>query len=444
MRRFILSRRAPFILAIMAQMMMRPSAADRPDLRHPARGHPRGLHAQPRASGPHARGAAQGARACCRDRPDHAAARHGCGGCSASGRPARAACLTGVTARARVDTGPAAGHSSSSCNQDERIVPTLAATTDLLHLFGDPTRVRLLALLARHELTVAELTAILELAQSRVSTHLGRLREAGLLRDRRDGRLDLLRAERRRDAGGGARAVDAARRARSRTPCSTPTRARCEALLRARDEGARLARRRRGPDGAALLAGPHLGGDRARRSSGCCGWATCSTAASGDGAVAQLLAPRARTLTCLDRSPRVLGAARARLAARAERALPASASCTRFPSRDARFDQVLLLQRPRLARATRRGAGRRGARVLRPGGGLALVTLDAHAARRRRPRATATCTPGFKPAALQAAAGAGRARGRALRRHVARAPPAALPGRDRLRPQARARSRSRR
>jgi ArsR family transcriptional regulator len=35
---------------------------------------------------------------------------------------------------------------------------------------------------------------------------------------------------------------------------------------------------------------------------------------SGDGTIAQLLAPRARSITCLDRSPRVLAAARARLA----------------------------------------------------------------------------------------------------------------------------------
>src|SRR4029077_16997496 len=68
---------------------------------------------------------------------------------------------------------------------------TLAATTDLLHLFGDPTRIRLLALLARHQLTVSELTAILEVAQSRVSTHLGKLREPGLLRDRRNGASTL-------------------------------------------------------------------------------------------------------------------------------------------------------------------------------------------------------------------------------------------------------------
>src|SRR5512143_2697673 len=66
-------------------------------------------------------------------------------------------------------------------------MPSLAHTVDLLHVFGDPTRVRLVALLARHELTVAELTAVTGLAQSRVSTHLGRLREAGILRDRRQG-----------------------------------------------------------------------------------------------------------------------------------------------------------------------------------------------------------------------------------------------------------------
>src|SRR5262247_3337784 len=63
----------------------------------------------------------------------------------------------------------------------------LGDTVDLLRLFGDPTRVRLAALLERDELTVAEITRITELPQSRVSTHLGKLREAGVLRDRREG-----------------------------------------------------------------------------------------------------------------------------------------------------------------------------------------------------------------------------------------------------------------
>ena len=63
----------------------------------------------------------------------------------------------------------------------------LEAWSTRLKVFADATRVRLLALLAREELTVAELSAITQLAQPRVSTHLAKLKEAGLARDRRAG-----------------------------------------------------------------------------------------------------------------------------------------------------------------------------------------------------------------------------------------------------------------
>ena len=53
--------------------------------------------------------------------------------------------------------------------------------------FSDTTRVRILALLEREELAVQELMEVLGMAQSRVSRHLAILREAGLLKDRRDG-----------------------------------------------------------------------------------------------------------------------------------------------------------------------------------------------------------------------------------------------------------------
>jgi ArsR family transcriptional regulator len=73
-------------------------------------------------------------------------------------------------------------------------------STDLLQkifrTLGDPTRVRILALLEREELAVHELMEVLGMAQSRVSRHLGILREAGLLRDRRDGTYALYRFER--------------------------------------------------------------------------------------------------------------------------------------------------------------------------------------------------------------------------------------------------------
>ena len=58
---------------------------------------------------------------------------------------------------------------------------------------ADPTRIRILFLLEREELAVQELMEVLGMAQSRVSRHLGILREAGLLRDRRDGTFVLYR-----------------------------------------------------------------------------------------------------------------------------------------------------------------------------------------------------------------------------------------------------------
>ncbi len=65
---------------------------------------------------------------------------------------------------------------------------------------ADPTRVRILALLEREELAVQELMDVLGMAQSRVSRHLGILREAGLLRDRREGTFVFYRFAAPQDA----------------------------------------------------------------------------------------------------------------------------------------------------------------------------------------------------------------------------------------------------
>ena len=47
---------------------------------------------------------------------------------------------------------------------------------DILKALSDPTRLRLLALLAREELSVAELQEILGMGQSRISSQLALLR----------------------------------------------------------------------------------------------------------------------------------------------------------------------------------------------------------------------------------------------------------------------------
>ena len=57
-----------------------------------------------------------------------------------------------------------------------------------LKLLADETRLRLLLLLGREELSVLEIQEILGMGQSRISSHLGQLRRGGLLTDRRAGK----------------------------------------------------------------------------------------------------------------------------------------------------------------------------------------------------------------------------------------------------------------
>ena len=61
-------------------------------------------------------------------------------------------------------------------------------TADTLKLLSDPTRLRLLGLLEKEELSVAELQDILGMGQSRISSHLGLLRQGELVIDRKDGK----------------------------------------------------------------------------------------------------------------------------------------------------------------------------------------------------------------------------------------------------------------
>lgn len=59
--------------------------------------------------------------------------------------------------------------------------------SDLFRVLGDPTRLRLLALLAEEPLTVSEIQEVIGVGQSTVSGHLAQLRRAGLVSAHRDG-----------------------------------------------------------------------------------------------------------------------------------------------------------------------------------------------------------------------------------------------------------------
>ena len=250
----------------------------------------------------------------------------------------------------------------------------LQQSVELLGALADPTRVRLLSLLETDELSVQELTAITELGQSRVSTHLARLREAELVQSRRAGSQRYYRSQWNtapEDARGLWRAV----RAQLSDSVLEGDRSRREALLAARDAEAPWV------DTIAGRMEHHYSPGRTwealtRGLLGFVEFGEVLDVGCGDGTVAQLLAPRSRQYTGLDKSEKVLAAARRRLGDADEvefikgdmKALPFDAD---------RFDQVLLFhvltyaQRPAQTISEAK-------RVLRPGGTLALVTLAKH------------------------------------------------------------------
>ncbi len=65
----------------------------------------------------------------------------------------------------------------------------VATLTEMFHLLGDATRVRILDALGRAELCVSDLAALLELSDSAISHQLRLLRSLRLVRARRDGRM---------------------------------------------------------------------------------------------------------------------------------------------------------------------------------------------------------------------------------------------------------------
>lgn len=64
--------------------------------------------------------------------------------------------------------------------------PTVADLDALFKAFADPTRLRILSVLAAGELCVCDIVEILDLPQPTVSRHLGALRAAGLVEVERE------------------------------------------------------------------------------------------------------------------------------------------------------------------------------------------------------------------------------------------------------------------
>ncbi|MFA5265749.1 MAG: metalloregulator ArsR/SmtB family transcription factor [Opitutaceae bacterium] len=179
------------------------------------------------------------------------------------------------------------------------------ASWEIFKSLSDPTRLRLLALLMREELSVAELQEILGMAQSRISSQLALLRQADLVRDRREGKKAFYSL--RED-------IDPKKQALVR--CALDSVVDLAIMGEDRDNLDRilLKRRRQAEQYFNLIAGRLGKGYCPGRSWEAIGHLalrlvpriTVADLGAGEGLVSQLMANRAEQVWCIDNSPRMV------------------------------------------------------------------------------------------------------------------------------------------
>ena len=250
--------------------------------------------------------------------------------------------------------------------------------SSLLRLLGDETRLRLLRVLSREALNVSELTAILGVAQSGVSRHLGLLREAGLVVEQRGGTFTWYRLAPEFEQDSTERAPLWAWLRGEFARATTDTRAddaRLEEIRRVRQES--FAQHGAGGEQRQLVPG---------RS-----WAAWARALGlllpavdvadlgcGEGYLAIEAARWARRVTAIDRSPDVLERAKQLAARRRVRNIVwKRGELEHLPLADATIDIALLSQALHHAADPDRALSE-AHRVLRPGGRVLVLDLRQH------------------------------------------------------------------
>jgi ArsR family transcriptional regulator len=249
---------------------------------------------------------------------------------------------------------------------------TLEQSTALCSLLSDISRQRLLLLLERYELSVAELTDITDLAQSRVSTHLSRLKRAGLVQDKRAGNAAYYSA------------INHDGEASTFWKLLRGTLDDAQARVDSERAEQVIARRKRGQTWAESVAGRmelHYSPGRtweatARALFGLLSLGTVVDLACGDGVLAELVAERALHVTCVDVSATVIAAARKRLHALANVEF-VEADMHALPLPSAAYDHVFLMHALAYTEDPK-AVLEETARLLKPGGKLIIAALAEH------------------------------------------------------------------
>ncbi len=250
----------------------------------------------------------------------------------------------------------------------------LVGTSRLLKALADETRLRILNLLAQEELSGTDLMEILNMGQSRVSTHLTLLKEVGLVVDRREGRRALYSLL----PGPGTALWDQVLQENR----STPEFARDVAGLESLRERRRVEKRAyfdrvAASFGEQLLPGRTWEG-LARALLQLAPRGRYADLGIGDGLLTLMLSEVAEVVTAVDLSPEML----AQLEARAKKKGIANVETVEgdieaLPLPDASHDVVVLSQALHHAREPLK-ALREARRVLAPGGRVLVLDLLAH------------------------------------------------------------------
>ena len=254
----------------------------------------------------------------------------------------------------------------------------MKAAGALFKLLGDGARLRLLRLLAEHQLrlNVTELTAILGLAQSGVSRHLGLLKDAGLIGEERGGGFTYYRIAPAIHNGrfpGLWPYLEAQFEIAAKEPAVRGDEARLQEVLRLRKEnfeahGTELRQMVPGRSWAAwsralgLLLPPLTVADL-----GC-----------GEGYLTLETAGWARRVIGIDRSPQVLARAKALAARRGvKNVVWKRGEIDRLPLENATVDVALFSQALHHAIDPLKALAE-AVRILKPGGRLLILDLRAH------------------------------------------------------------------
>jgi ubiquinone/menaquinone biosynthesis C-methylase UbiE/DNA-binding transcriptional ArsR family regulator len=245
-----------------------------------------------------------------------------------------------------------------------------------LRVLGDTNRLRMLLLLAREELSVAELQDILGMGQSSISTHLAQLKHAGLVEDRRTGKNIWYRSKSGSEVLSGL--LDGIQQAPEELPEARHDQAALELVLRKRQDKTRAFF----DDMAGRLGREYVPG----RS-----WKSIAEAllqllppmviadlGAGEGAFSLLLAQRAQQVIAVDNSDRMveLGSALA-----GKQGVPAleyrKGDLEAVPIADGTVDLALFSQSLHHALHPDRAIAEAW-RILKPGGRIAILDLVQH------------------------------------------------------------------